>query len=65
MHEKIDSNFFFWDNWVWIGIVKLSLLRTGYLPSAANVLTSSPKILYVNKREFFQFSQFCSDQWIW
>ena len=42
----------FWDNCIWIGIVKLSLLRTGYFSSAANVLTSSPKNMHVNHRDF-------------
>ena len=63
---KIRENaFFFWDNCIWIGIVKLSLLRTGYFSSAANVLTSSSKTLHVNKREFFQLNWLDSHQWIW
>ena len=57
--------FCFWDNCIWTGIVKLSLLRTGYFSSAANVLTSSPKIFHVNKRDFFQLNWLGSDQWIW
>ena len=60
-----EKLFCFWDNCIWIGIVKLSVLRTGYFSSAANVLTSSPKILHVNKRDFFQLNWLCSDQWIW
>ena len=51
--EKVFS---FWYNCIWIGIVKLSLLRTRYFSSPANVLTSSPKILHVNKRDFFQLN---------
>ena len=39
--------FCFCDNCIWIGIAKLFLLRTGYLSSAANVLTSSTNILHV------------------
>ena len=63
---KIREKFFcFWDNCVWIGIVKLSLLRTVYFSSAGNVLTSSPKILHVNKRDFFQLNYLGKDQWIW
>ena len=54
-----------WDNCIWIDIVKLSLLRTGYISSAANVLTSTPKIWHVNKREFFQFNFLASKKWIW
>ena len=56
--------FSFWDNCIWIGIVKLSLLRTGYFSSVANVLTSSPKIWHVNKRDFLQLNCLSSDQWI-
>ena len=55
----------FWDNWIWIGIVKLSLLRTGYISWAANVLTSSPKIWHINKRDVFKLNWLESDQWIW
>ena len=44
-----EKNFCFWDSCIWIGIVKLSLLRTRYLPSAATVLTSSPKTRHVNR----------------
>ena len=60
--EKV---FCFWDNCIWIGIVKLSLLRTGYFSSTANVLTSSPKIWDIKKRDFFQLYFLVSDQWIW
>ena len=38
-----EQVFCLWDNCIWIGIVKLSLLRTGYMSSAAKVLTRSPK----------------------
>ena len=60
--EKV---FCFWYNCIWIGIVKLSLLRTGYFSSTANVLTSSPKIWDIKKRDFFQLYFLVSDQWIW
>ena len=56
--------FCFWDNCIWIGIVKLSLLRTGYFSSTA-VLTSSPKIWDIKRRDFFQINFLVSDQWIW
>ena len=39
--EKVFS---FSDNSIWIGIVKFSLLKTGYFSWAANVLWSSTKI---------------------
>ena len=57
--------FCFWEKYIWIGIVKLSPLRAGYFSSAANVLTSSPKILHVNKRHFFQLNWLGGDHWIW
>ena len=44
--------FCYLDNCIWIGIVKLSLFRTGYFSSAANVWGSTHKILHVNKRDF-------------
>ena len=39
--KSSEKVFFFWENCIWIGIVKLSLLRTGYFWLAANLLTSS------------------------
>ena len=52
--EKNSENFFsFWDNCIWICFVKLSLLRKGYLSSAANVSKRCPKTWHVNKRDFF------------
>ena len=62
MQKKI---FFFWDNCIWIAIVKLSLLRAGYISSGANVLTSCPKIFHFNKKDFFQLNSPSSDHWIW
>ena len=60
-----EKCFCFWDNCIWIGIVKLSLLRKGFLSPAANVLRSSPKIWHVKNRDFFQFNWLGSDQSIW
>ena len=60
-----SENVFCWlNNCMLIGIVKLSLLRTGYFSSAANVLRSSPKISHVNQRDFFQINCLGSDQLI-
>ena len=57
MHQESAKKFFsFWDNWIWIGIVKLSLLTTGYLSSAANLLTRRPNIRHINKRDFLQLN---------
>ena len=63
--KNSEKLFCSWDNWICIGIVKMSLLRIGYFSLAANVLTSSLKILHVNKRDVFQFSWLGSGQWIW
>ena len=63
--KNSEKVFCFWDNSIWIGIVKLSLLRTGYFSSAANVLTSSPKIWHVKNRDFFQLNWLGSYKWIW
>ena len=63
--KKLRKSFFFWDNCIWIGIVKLSLLRTEYYSLIADVLTSSPKIWHLNKRDFFQLNFLGSDRWKW
>ena len=55
----------FSDNCIWNCTVKLSLLRSGYFSLGDNVLTSSPKIGHVNKRDFFEHNALVSDQWIW
>ena len=61
--EKTSENFFsFWDNCTLTGIVKFTLLKTGDLSLAANMLENSSKILHVNKRYFFQLNCFASDQ---
>ena len=52
MQKKVLKNFLFLDNLVWIGCVKLFLLRRERLQSAVNVLTNSPKTLHNTKRDF-------------
>ena len=61
--ENWERDFCLSDNCIWIGIVKVSLLRAGYFSSAANVLTSSLKIWLVNKGDLFQVNFLDSDQW--
>ena len=63
--KNSEKVFCFWDYSIWIGIVKLSLLRTRYFSSAVNVLTNSPKIWQVNMKDIFQLTWSGSDQWIW
>ena len=60
--RKSGNNFYFWDNSIWRCCYKLSLLRTEYFSSAVNVLTNSPKILHITKRNFFQLNCLHSDQ---
>ena len=60
-----EKLFCFWDSCIWTGIVKLSLLRRGYFSSPANVLANTPKILQVDKREFFQLNWLGRGQWVW
>ena len=54
--------FCLWDNSVWIGCVKLSLLRREYLLSAVNALTNSLETLHITKRDFFELNCLFSDQ---
>ena len=54
MQENLSKNVWFLGNVIWIKCDKFSLLRREYLPSAANVLTNSPKISGITKREIFQ-----------
>ena len=62
--KKWEKGFCFWDNCIRIDNVRLFLLRTGYFSSAANVLTSSPKICHVNRRNFSEHDFLAIDQWI-
>ena len=61
--RKLRKSFFFPDKCIWTGIVKLSLLRTRYFSSVANVLTSSPNIWHVNRRDFSERNFLASYQW--
>ena len=65
LKKNCEKVFRFSDNSIWIGYVKLSLLRRVYLSSAVIVLTSSLKILHIPKRDIFQLIFFISDEWIW
>ena len=56
--EKV---FCFWDNSIWIGCVKLSVLRGEYLSSAVNVLTNSLNILNSGNIDLFQLNYVDSD----
>ena len=61
--KKNSEKFFcFWDNCIWIGCVKLSLLRREYLPSALSVLGNSLEILHITNRNFLKVNCLHSDQ---
>ena len=49
-----ENIFCFWDNCIWIGSLKLSLLRRQYLSLTVNMLTNILKTLRVTKRDFFK-----------
>ena len=57
-----EKAFSFWDTSIWIGCVKLSLLRREYFSSSVNMLTNSLQILHSTKRNFFQLNYLHSDQ---
>ena len=57
--EKVFS---FPDNCIWIGSVKLSLLKREYLSSALSLLIKSLEILHVTNRDFLQDNFLNSDQ---
>ena len=46
----------FSDNCISIGRAKLSLIRRKYLSLAVNVLTNSPKILHITKKDLLQLN---------
>ena len=63
--KNLGKVFCFSDNCIWIGIVKLSLLKRGYFSLLGNLLTSSPKSRHVKKSDFSQLNSLGSYQWIW
>ena len=48
-----QNNFCFWDNCIWIGSLKLSLLIIKRFSSAIDMLTNSLRTLHITKRDFF------------
>ena len=63
--KNSDKFFCFWHKFIWIGCIKLSLLRRQYLSLPVNVLTNSLKILQITNNNFFQLNYLHSSQWIW
>ena len=63
MHNKnIEKVFCFWHNFIWIGCVKLSVLRREYLPSALSVLGNSLEIFDITNINFLQVNCIHGDQ---
>ena len=63
IQQKIGKMLFcFRDTCIWGWCNKLSLLRRDYLSLEVNVLTNSPKIFHLTKRDFFQLNCLHSDQ---
>ena len=60
--KNSEKAFCFWDDCIWIGIVKLSLLRKGYLSLAANMLANGCKIWHITNRDFLQLYCLYSNQ---
>ena len=42
----------FWDNCLWIGCVKVFVLRKEYFPRVVNALANTFQILHISKRDF-------------
>ena len=57
--------FYFLDNCIWIISGKVSQYWREYLLSAANVLTKTPKISYINKGDILQTISPTADEKIW
>ena len=53
--KNSEKRFCFWDNWIWIGCVNLSLLTKKYLWPTVNVLETVLRIL-ISPRETFSNS---------
>ena len=57
LRKNLENYFYFWDNCILIGCVKLSLLKREYLSPAVNVLRNNFKIFHITKRDFFKLNQ--------
>ena len=51
-----EKSFCSWYKYIWIGSVKLRLLRREYLSSSVNMLANSLKIFHVTKADYFQLN---------
>ena len=60
--DNSEKDFCFLYNCFRIGCIKLSLLRIEYSALTVNMLTNSPKIFHMTKRDFFQLNCLHIDQ---
>ena len=59
--KNLEKAFCFWDSFVRIGCVKLSLLGREYWSSAVNVLTNTYKAFHLIKTYFFRLNYLQND----
>ena len=59
---KIQKLFSFWDNCMWMGCIKFSLLGREHLSMALIVLTNSLKLFHITKRDFLELNCLPVDQ---
>ena len=63
--KKFSKSFFFLDNFISIGCGKFSVVWRKYLSSAISLITNSPKISDITKRDIFQLHFPHSNEKIW
>ena len=62
---KLQKVFSFWDNCMWMGSIKKSLLGREHLITAFIVLRNSLKLSHITKRDYFQLNCLPVYQLIW
>ena len=60
--KKQKKVFSFWDNCMWMGCIKLSLLGREHLSTALVVLTNSLKLSHITKSDFLPLNCLPVDQ---
>ena len=60
--EIWQKAFGFLDNCIWIGCMKFSLILREYFSWAVNVLTKSPSVANLTKRDLFQLNWSYNDK---
>ena len=57
-----EKCFSFWDNCMWMGYIKLSILGREHLPTALIVLRNGLKLSHITKRDFLEVNCVPVDQ---